>query len=50
MAVLVEVAGAVTNVAGTYRPAFAGDFDEDGHDDIFWYRSGTAPDYIWWFE
>ncbi|HET9543046.1 MAG TPA: VCBS repeat-containing protein, partial [Acidimicrobiales bacterium] len=43
-------AGAVTNVAGTYRPAFAGDFDEDGHDDIFWYRAGTAPDYIWWFQ
>jgi hypothetical protein len=43
-------AGAVTNVAGTYRPAFAGDFDEDGHDDIFWYRAGAAADYIWWFQ
>jgi hypothetical protein len=39
----------VANVAGTYRPAFADDFDEDGDDDIFWYQAGTAPDYIWWF-
>jgi hypothetical protein len=28
---------------------FAGDFDGDGHDELFLYGGGTAPDYIWDF-
>jgi hypothetical protein len=34
------------NVTRTYQP-FAGDFDGDGYDEIFWYAPGTASDSIW---
>jgi hypothetical protein len=34
-------------VSGTYTPA-AGDFDGDGHDDIYWYGLWDAAD-AWWF-
>jgi hypothetical protein len=42
--------GAVANVSGTYSPLFAGELDEDDHDDVVWYRAGAALDYIWWFQ
>ncbi len=32
----------------TYSP-FAGDFDGDGHDELFWYGGGPNPDYLWKF-
>jgi hypothetical protein len=32
-----------------YVPA-VGDFDRNGYDDIFWYASGTAQDYVWYSE
>jgi FG-GAP-like repeat len=32
----------------TYAP-FAGDFNGDGRDDIFWYAAGAHSDYIWFF-
>jgi hypothetical protein len=34
------------NVTKTYRP-FAGDFDGDGYDELFWYAPGAAADSIW---
>jgi hypothetical protein len=36
-------------IRGSYLP-FAGDFDGNGSDDIFWYGPGTAPDSIWYFD
>jgi N-acetylmuramoyl-L-alanine amidase/FG-GAP-like repeat len=33
-------------VDGSFRP-FAGDFDANGYDDIFWYAPGTARDSAW---
>lgn len=36
------------SVSGEYR-AVTGDFDGDGCDDIFWYATGSAPDYVWYF-
>jgi len=44
------VSMAVTSftVGGTYTP-LAGDYDGDGHDEIFWYAPGAATDYLWDF-
>jgi hypothetical protein len=44
------VSMAVTNftVGGTYTP-LVGDYDGDGHDEIFWYAPGPATDYVWSF-
>ena len=36
----------VFNVAKTFKP-FAGDFDGDGFDELFWYAPGSAADSIW---
>jgi hypothetical protein len=41
--------GAVDNVTGEYLPTPSDDFDEDGVDDIVWYKVG-GPTYIWWFQ
>lgn len=35
-------------VTGAYTP-FAGDFDGDGHDELFLYGAGPSPDHIWDF-
>jgi hypothetical protein len=35
-------------VNGTYSP-FAGDFDGDGHDELFFYGGGENPDVLWKF-
>ena len=34
------------SVSGTYIPA-AGDFDGDGHDDVYWYGTWDQPDAMW---
>ena len=34
------------SIGGTYVPA-AGDFDRDGHSDIYWYGSWNAADALW---
>ena len=36
-----------TTVNGTYSP-FAGDFDGNGTDDLFWYAPGSAADSAWY--
>lgn len=38
--------GAGVQVSGTYTP-LVGNFAGDGHDDIFWYAPGSAPDSLW---
>ena len=49
-----KVSGAVTYTVYsftlnlTYSP-FAGDFDGDGYDELFWYGGGPNPDYLWKF-
>jgi FG-GAP-like repeat len=35
-------------VPGTYTP-FSGDFDGDGHDELFWYGGGDGADHLWKF-
>ena len=32
----------------SYEP-FAGDFDGNGIDDIFWYSPGGGADFVWWY-
>ena len=34
-------------VNGTYEP-FTGDFDGDGHGDVFWYAPGKPADSVWY--
>jgi hypothetical protein len=34
-------------VGAGYTP-IVGDFDGDGHSDVFWYHPGPGADYIWW--
>jgi hypothetical protein len=36
-----------TSISGTNYIPLVGDFNGDGHDDIFWYGPGSAPDSIW---
>ncbi|HEX2040330.1 MAG TPA: FG-GAP-like repeat-containing protein [Acidimicrobiales bacterium] len=37
------------SVDGTFRTT-VGDFDDDGRDDIIWYRPFDGDDYTWWGE
>ncbi len=37
----------VKNLGPGYRPV-SGDFDDDGYDDIFWYRPSTGAATAWW--
>ena len=35
------------SIVGNYLPS-AGDFDDDGRDDVMLYGPGTGADYLWW--
>ncbi|HEY3833713.1 MAG TPA: VCBS repeat-containing protein [Acidimicrobiia bacterium] len=35
------------SVSAGYVP-IVGDFDGDGHSDVFWYHPGPGADYVWW--
>ena len=35
------------SVGAGYVP-IVGDFDGDGHSDVFWYHPGPGADYVWW--
>jgi hypothetical protein len=38
------------NISGDYNRPFTGDFDGDDHSDIFFYRTGSGADNLWYGE